>query len=317
MAQLSLYLLASAAVLLSLGLAGSQPPGEVGKAADVFGEFTGSTPCGEPFGKLFDIPADAEPPVRWALTLHQDPRTKSPTVYKLRAEYDGAKPPAARKPVSIVKEGRWSIGKGTTSDPNAAVYELASGVNFLKLTDNILHAMNPDRTLAVGNGGWSYTLNRTTAAEKVIVPSAEWLRRPSESFTISPLAFGQNVFGVFEGRTPAQVIARELDINTDADRFKVKWRVTLYQNPETKAPTTYKVEGSLHRQGGREGTWSVVQGELGAEYHLSATKTEATLLLLRGDDDVLFFLGQDRKPEVGHSDFSYTLNRRDTIVPIR
>jgi hypothetical protein len=283
---------------------------------DVFGEFVGSSPCEGPLGALFDIPADANPPVKWALTLYQDPKTLRPTVYKLNAEYDGATPPAARKPVSKEKEGRWSIGKGTKSDPNAVVYELAGAVNLFRLTDDILHAMNPDRTLAVGNGGWSHTLNRAAKAEKVVVPSAEWMQR-SENSKIDPLATGPGVFAVFEGRTPAQGIARELKIATDANRFKVKWRVTLCQDPATKAPTKYKVEGSLHRQGAREGTWSVVRRDGAEVYHLAPTKTEADLFLMKGDDNVLFFLGQDRKPMVGNADFSYTLNWRDTTKPAR
>lgn len=308
MARLLFRMLVVVAALVSPGSGRTEPPAGDPKA-DVFGEFVGSTPCGEPFGRLFDIPADANPPVRWALTLYHDPKTKVPTAYKLRAEYDGAKPPAARKPVTRAKEGRWSVGKGTKADPQAVVLELAGAVNFLKATDDILHAMNTDRTLGVGNAGWSYTLYRATAAETVVVPSAEYLRG-SESYKLSPLASGPDVFGVFEGRTPAQGIARDLKIDTDRNRFKVKWRVTLYQNPETKAPTTYKVESSFHRDGRREGTWSVVDGEGGKEYHLAATKTESALRLRRGDDNVLFFIGTDRKPKVGNEDFSYTLNRR-------
>jgi hypothetical protein len=300
-------LLVSASVALLWSAAGHAEPAA---KPDVFGEFVGSTPCGEPFGKLFDIPADANPPVRWVLTLYQDPKAHTPTVYKLRAESDGAKPPAARKPVTKEKEGRWSIRKGTKADPDAAVYELAGGVNFYKLTDDVLHALNPDRTLAVGTAGWSYTLNRSSAAEKAVPPSAV-LGRPSVSYKLSPLASGSTVFGIFEGRTPATGIARELKIDTGDDRMKVKWRVTLYQDPDTKAATTYKVENSFLRDQRREGTWSVDRRDGAVVYHLAATKAEADLYLRKGDDNVLFFLGQDRKPLVGHADFSYTLNRRE------
>jgi hypothetical protein len=302
-----------AALFPAVGCA--QPDAKPDAKPDVFGEFVGSSPCGEPFGKLFDIPADANPPVRWTLTLYQDPKTKQPTVYKLRAESDGAKPPAARKPVTTDKEGRWSVGKGTKSDPDAVVYELAGAVNFLRVSDDLLHAMNPDRTLAVGNGGWSYSLNRSTAAEKPVPPSAE-AGQPSESYTLSPLASGENVFGVFEGRTPAMGIARELKIDT-RERMKVKWRVTLYQDPKTKAPTTYKIESSFNRGKAREGTWSAAGDKGAVVFHLAKTKTEADLFLLKGDDNVLFFLNQDRKPLVGHADFSYTLNRRDTTKPAK
>jgi hypothetical protein len=277
----------------------------------VFGEFVGSTPCGGPFGKLFDIPTDANPPVRWVLTLYQDLKTRTPTTYKLRAESDAAKPPAARKPVTKEKEGRWSVAKGTKADPDAIVYELAGAVNFYKVSDDVLHALNPDRTLAVGTAGWSYTLNRSSAAEKAVPPSAV-AGAPSVSYTLSPLSSGPTVFGVFEGRTPAMGIARELKIDPKGDKMKVKWRVTLYQDAETKAPTTYKVENSFLRDKRREGAWSIERRDGAVVYHLAATKTEADLYLRKGDDNVLFFLGQDRQPLVGHADFSYTLNRRET-----
>jgi hypothetical protein len=52
-------------------------------------------------------------------------------------------------------------------------------------------------------------------------------------------------------------------------------------------------------------------------YHLSATATEADLYLLKGDDNVLFFLGQDRRALVGNIDFSYTLNRHDAAKSSR
>lgn len=307
-----LRLLIAAAVGISSPAIGCAQPGA---KPDVLGEFVGSSPCGEPFGKLFDIPADANPPVRWTLTLYQDPKTKSPTVYKLRAEYDGAKPPAARKRVTKDEEGRWSVGKGTKSDPDAVVYQLAGAVNFLKVSDDILHAMNPDRTLAVGDGGWSYSLNRSTAAEKVVPPSAE-AGRGAAPRTVAPLASGENVFGLFEGRTPGTGIVRELKIDI-GDCPKVKWLVTLYQDPKTKAPTTYKIESTLHREKARAGTWSVVRDKGVVVYHLAKTEKEADLFLLKGDDNVLFFLGQDRKPLVGHADFSYTLNWLDTTKPDR
>jgi len=44
-------------------------------------------------------------------------------------------------------------------------------------------------------------------------------------------------------------------------------------------------------------------------YQLAATPQQSPLLLMKGDDNVLFFLSQKREPLVGHSEFSYTLNR--------
>jgi hypothetical protein len=189
------------------------------------------------------------------------------------------------------------------------VYELEGAVSLFKVDQNLLHVLNRDRSLMVGTSGWSYTLNRTEASEKPAPPATADL--PDR--TISPVATGPAVFGVFEGRSPSVGIARELKIVADADA-KAKWRVTLYQNTETQAPTTYKVESSLHRQGAREGKWAIVRGTdsdpQAIVYRLDPTETEAALFLLKGDDNVLFFLNQDRKPLVGHADFSYTLNRR-------
>ena len=133
------------------------------------------------------------------------------------------------------------------------------------------------------------------------------------SYRIAPLATGPTVFGVFEGRSPCHGIARELKLPQHAGCTKVKWRVTLYQDPKTAASTTYKVEGTLHRQSAREGAWTIVRGAKtdpnAVVYRLGPTPTEAEVLLLKADDNILFFLNHDREHMVGHADFSYTLNR--------
>jgi len=133
------------------------------------------------------------------------------------------------------------------------------------------------------------------------------------SYKIAPLAAGPTVFAIFEGRSPCHGISRELKLPQHPGCTKVKWRVTLYQDPQTSVPNTYKVEGSLHRRNPREGTWSIVRGAKtdpnAVVYRLGPTPTEAELLLLKADDNILFFLNHDREPMVGHADFSYTLNR--------
>ncbi len=46
-------------------------------------------------------------------------------------------------------------------------------------------------------------------------------------------------------------------------------------------------------------------------YRLEAANGEATLNLRRGDENVLFFLDENRPTAgVGNADFNYTLNRR-------
>ena len=133
------------------------------------------------------------------------------------------------------------------------------------------------------------------------------------SYTISPRATGPTVCGLFEGRSPCRRISRALNLPEEPGCIKVKWRVTLYQNPETSTPTTYKIEGSLHRQNPREGNWTILRGTKtdpnAILYRLEPTQTEAPLFLLKGDDNVLFFLDANHKPLIGDAEFSYTLNR--------
>jgi len=57
------------------------------------------------------------------------------------------------------------IVRGTKAKPNAVVYRLygdgrKKSVSLVQAGENILHFLNEDKTLRVGNAGWSYTLNR-------------------------------------------------------------------------------------------------------------------------------------------------------------
>lgn len=254
----------------------------------------------------------------WHITLFTNQSTGLPTTYNLVARYrvpTRANPNQSEEGPRVTSHGTWEILKGAKSD--AVVYRLNAekpqrSLSFVKVGEHLLHLLNPNRSLAIGNGGWSYTLNRADKAERP-VDSSVAMSAPDMSYKISPLATGPTVFGVFEGRSPCHGIARELKLAQHAGCNKVKWRVTLYQNPETSAPTTYKVEGTLHRQSAREGTWSIIRGAKtdpnATVYQLSSTQTESALFLLKADDNVLFFLSQNREPLVGHADFSYTLNR--------
>jgi hypothetical protein len=257
--------------------------------------------------------------ILWRLTFSAQSADATSGTFKLAAAYEVPRrtnPNQGEPGPKVSSEGTWEIVKGMEAKPEATVYRLKAGkpersVSFVKVSDALLHLLDEDKGLMNGTAGWSYTLNRADVAEKpgVPAPTAEM------SYTISPLATGPRVFGVFEGRTPCNGISRELNRPEKAGCIKSKWRVTLYQNPETSAPTTYKVEGSLFRQKAREGTWSITRGTADPNaivYRLAPTQTEPALLLMKGDDNVLFFLNQKQEPMVGHADFSYTLNRVKT-----
>jgi hypothetical protein len=136
---------------------------------------------------------------------------------------------------------------------------------------------------------------------------------PTKSNARMPIASGPGVLGVFEGRFPCQDIARQLQVATSPDCTKIKWRLTLFRDPATGQPATYQLEGSFFRDQPRTGPWSIGRGTKtnprAVVYQLDPGNPPATLLLQKGDDNVLFILDQERNLRIGTDYLSYTLNR--------
>jgi hypothetical protein len=301
-------------VALAFGIAVSF--GQPARDSAVTRVFCGSSPWDEPIRQVLGISTnDAPELIEWKLTLHRDGKTLEPSRYELRCDYGKTVPGtpgigASKK--TLERQGKWTIGKGTRTEPDAVRYDLEGAFSVREIGANLLHILTSDRVLMVGNGSWSYTLNAMEKSEKPVDP--ELARTvPDMSYQIAPLATGATVFGVFEGRTPAQGIAKQLKTPIPVSAEKAKWRVTLYQEPDTKVPTTYKIEGTFFRPSARAGNWTTLHGRPGdpaATIFQLSSPTGPALLLLKGDDNVLFLLDEERAPLVGHCEFSYTLNRR-------
>ena len=122
------------------------------------------------------------------------------------------------------------------------------------------------------------------------------------------------VMGVFEGKSPCQEIMKELNIKVARDCFKLKWLITFLQDPGTRKPTTYQLRGTSTGHKIVTGKWSVIYGaEIDPQaivYQLIPDEPGEPIYLLKGDDNVLFFLDRQKKLLVGNDEFSYTLNRR-------
>lgn len=135
---------------------------------------------------------------------------------------------------------------------------------------------------------------------------------PSKKTSSKPIATGASVHGVFEGRCPCQELAKELKIIKSPECFKTKWGLTLWQNPDNQAPSTYKIESSFYRKTPREGTWSIIKGTKtnpdAIVYQLVSEGLEP-IFLMKGDENVLFFLDKNKNFLAGNILFSYTLNR--------
>jgi hypothetical protein len=186
------------------------------------------------------------------------------------------------------------------------VHELDGVCSLRALSDDVWHILGADGRLLAGTSGWSYTLNRLRPVEGLERDPAS---PPDVSYRLAPLATGPEVFGVFEGRTPAGAIAGVLGLALPPGSFKAKWRVTLYRDPATGAPTRYRIEGSLFRAAAREGAWSVERGA-SMVYRLAAAGKTEDLRLLAADERVVFLVDPRNQPLVGNEHFSYTLHRR-------
>lgn len=297
-----------AALAIALAIAGQALQSAV-VVAPATAEFVGTTPCGEfPRTFLGGLPPGAAcDAITWRMALTTGRADESR--WNLVAVYNV---PSPSNP-NVTVEGPKVALQGKL-DAAATAYRLTSdgtgrSLSFSRVSDGLIHLRAADDRLLVGNSGWSYTLNRADLTERPANPS----QAPDLSYSISTRASGASVFGVFEGRTPCVGISRELKLAPIAGCLKVKWRVTLLQNPGTGAPTTYTIEGSLHRKQARQGAWRIVRGTAtnpgAVVYQLDATATEAPLWLLQGDANVLFFLNHEQQPLTGTVDFSYTLNR--------
>ena len=207
--------------------------------------------------------------------------------------------------------GRYAIDERTPGI-DAQVYRLRStmlpsGISIVRLTDNLFHFLTPDNKLMIGNGGWSYTLNR----EDPVEGGAPGLPALFNSSIITNAA--QEV--VFDGRTPCQEIAAEHpEMRVSEACFKLKWRLILRTDAAGR-PTTYTVrkvvDGAARDVTGK---WAITRGT-GSNpdvtiYTIGPDEPEESVSLLVGDENVLFFLSKDQTLYTGNEDFSFTLNRK-------
>jgi len=297
-----------------LSTAGAWPEGAPAQSR----VFVGSTPCGESIRTLLGVPRDVNADlIEWELTLNDPGESGARSTYDLRYRVGMTVPnqpglgSAARR---LERRGTWRVGTGIRSQPAATVVELDGAVSFVKVSDTILHVLEPDRRLMVGDGGWSYSLSRRDAAEPA-VDAALAAADSGDGPRTTSRATGPSVFGIFDGRTPCQGIARELGVPARPGCWKAKWRLTLFHDPKTHQPTTYRLEGTVYGRRPREGRWQIakaIPARTDAEvYELAAPNGEAQVLLLKGDDRVLFFLDRERRPLTGNAGSAYTLDRRE------
>jgi hypothetical protein len=288
------------------------------------GVFEGITPCSSQTQALPQIPQDSDCELMtWKVILYQH-STGTPATYILESAYGPSQPnttsPAGGGTVISMK-GTWGISTGTMTDPEAEVFQLYGedthvAVSFVKMSEDLLHVLNKDTTLMVGNAAWSYTLNRTDnqapAPLDGPVSSGPEATRPP----IPETPPGSSVLGIFEGRLPChEVVYDILNITPFSGCLKLKSRLTLYVDQATGAPSSYMYLGTSTI---REGTWTILQGTKGDPdaiiYQIHLTDSKEPVSFLKADDNHLFLLDRNLNLLVGNALFSYTLSRIEKDV---
>jgi hypothetical protein len=264
----------------------------------------GSTPGDELVKTMLAIPSESKIDfIRWNLILNEN------NSFILDINYGESQP----NTLGFKGDGKKTTIKGTFSVSESsnfkAVYhlksaDLSSKIQIAKLNENIFHLLTSQQQMMVGNGGWSYTLNR-----KEPIPNEEI----SISSTITDY---KSLQLVYDGRTPCQEIGNEHpEMKVTPSCFKIKWRLVLNRDAVTYKPTTCSIRNIVNNQPRDiSGKWEIIKGtETNPNaiiYKIIVSNLAEPILLLVADDNVLFFIDKNKKPMVGNKDFSFTLNKK-------
>lgn len=263
-------------------------------------DFVASTPCDAAVRPFLGIAHNAQcERITWWLTLA--PGSASGT-FTLHALYGMTVPNTQ----GLVNGGTKAEFQGNWGASNGAQLRLTirasqRTLQLRRLDDNLLHIEDGQGALLVGNGGWSYTLNRRH-------PVA--LTKPARNFVSLPRA-GDADAGIFDGRSPCLALATQVGARVESDCAKLKWRLKLDRD-STTGTGRFTLEGTLYRDRARTGRWSI-------ERHATEPRTAVIRLrtpeggrflsFMKVDDNILLFLDESDRPLVGNTDFSFTLNR--------
>lgn len=274
----------------------------------------GSTPGDELIKSLLTIPKNKEVDfIRWQLILNDAKSDQNS--FTLTIVFGVSQPNTLGFKVEEKRafEGTYTITQNKSDILHGVIYHfnsstLPSEIMMVKLNENIFQLLTPQYRLMVGNGGWSYTLNRKELIQDnaVVLPA---LTPPSKLLSdTSPQV-------IYDGRTPCQEYAAEHQLKVTSACFKLKWRLILNRDPITHKPTTYtirKVVDNTPRD--VTGNWTIIKGIKENPdviiYQLDPDEPENAISLLAGDENVLFFLDKKYRLHPGNGDFSYTLNKR-------
>ena len=282
--------------------------------------FEATTPCSDEVKELLGIPGDLKcEMMKWSLVLSSNSK-KQPSVFNLLYTYGSAKQGTrgfTEGAKTIELKGKWAIEKRNSKNSDVVITLMPDNsslkLSFLQPGQNLLHLLNKNKQLVNGTAAWSYTLNRT----EPVTPSPG---KFNPRLVTSPqLPVSSDTVGIFYGRTPCNKTLRDIN-NISAEGCQIiKCRLVLLQDTNTHLPTNFIIQTIYVGKGDNRytvtGTWKLLQGIVddpaAVVYQLlpASGKSQNQLLLLKADDNILYFIDNDTHLLVGDSYSSYTLNK--------
>jgi hypothetical protein len=248
--------------------------------------YTASTPAGRTVRDFLGISqADSIDFIRWYLKIADQKE------FDLSCSYGIGKPNTN----GFIDEKKVSL-KGTANFNNGilTLNHLHKLLSMQVLNHNIMHLLNKDGSMMVGNGGWSYTLNAINP-----LPASEIkLATKNTGFTDSI---------IFEGRTPCRGMEELMIGKTRPECYKKKWLLSLYKSGSNATSGRYKIGSAAEP---KTGNWKLKKNDDGKIIYSLDLNNGNTLDLLHADKNILYIMDVKGGLMVGDHDFSYSLNRR-------
>lgn len=249
--------------------------------------YTGSTPAAPVVRSFLGIPlTDSIDFIRWKITFIN-------SQYILQCNYGIGKPNTN----GFINGGKKIKLIGAFKKESSLIQLQYDNrmLSLAELNNNLLHILDSENKLLVGNSGWSYTLNNLAPiiTDKVSLTAKQSNLKDSIAFV---------------GRTPCGVPGI---IAPGRECYKLKWYIVLYANVEKNEPGTYKVLGTAWRKEvGKRGTWKIITGKDNRIiYQLNDEKENGFIYFLKLDENIISFIDANGNLLVGDLDFSYALNR--------
>ena len=132
--------------------------------------YVATSPCDPAVRPVLAIPVETPcEMIRWKIALFPNPENPSNARYALEYSYGMSKPNTEgliNGGVKATQHGTWKSVKNTGKLPGKNLIELKpengkSSIVFLQLDEQILHLLDSDKHLMIGNAAWSYTLNKS------------------------------------------------------------------------------------------------------------------------------------------------------------